>query len=164
MEEKQVLILGNTASGKTKLIFRIKLSEAVTTIPTIGYNMETVDISNKHIILKDVGGQEKIRFLWKEHYSEANGLIYVYDVNDANSFDASVQILKQVLVEPELEGLPMLIMANKIDLGYQMDPSSIVDAVGQDLFNGRDYIVFPCSAENGDGVADGMDWLASQLK
>ena len=163
MENYKVLILGNSPAGKTKLTYRIKLGEDVMTIPTLGYNFEKVEISNKQIELWDLGGQEKLRPLWKNRYSDTKGLIFVYDVNDGNSFDESVEILKQVLAEEELAGLPMLIFANKIDLGYQMDPNSIVDSVGVDMFNGREYTVIPCSAINGDGVIDGMDWLASKL-
>jgi GTPase SAR1 family protein len=40
--EYRLLILGLDASGKTSILYKLKLGEIVTTIPTIGFNVETV--------------------------------------------------------------------------------------------------------------------------
>ena len=41
-EEYRVLMLGLDAAGKTKILYQLRLGEAVTTIPTIGFNVENV--------------------------------------------------------------------------------------------------------------------------
>jgi GTPase SAR1 family protein len=41
-KEQRVLMVGLDASGKTTLLYQMKLGEVVTTIPTIGFNVETV--------------------------------------------------------------------------------------------------------------------------
>ena len=57
----KVLMLGLDNAGKTTVLYKLKLGEVVTTIPTIGFNVETVNY--KHICFRvwDVGGQTKIR-------------------------------------------------------------------------------------------------------
>jgi hypothetical protein len=52
-----VFIYGNDASGKTTLLFRLKLGELVPTIPTIGFNVETIQHRKREFTLLDVGGK-----------------------------------------------------------------------------------------------------------
>lgn len=47
------------------LVYKLKLGEIVTTIPTIGFNVETVEYKNISFTVWDVGGQDKIRPLWR---------------------------------------------------------------------------------------------------
>ena len=44
---------------------KMKLAETVPTIPTIGFNVETIEYKNLTITAWDIGGQHKIRQLWK---------------------------------------------------------------------------------------------------
>ena len=57
----RVLMLGLDASGKTTLLYRLKLDEVVLTIPTIGFNVETVTGTGHELTIWDVGGQPKVR-------------------------------------------------------------------------------------------------------
>eukprot|EP00295_Goniomonas_pacifica_P049457 CAMPEP_0175925130 /NCGR_PEP_ID=MMETSP0108-20121206/15481_1 /TAXON_ID=195067 ORGANISM="Goniomonas pacifica, Strain CCMP1869" /NCGR_SAMPLE_ID=MMETSP0108 /ASSEMBLY_ACC=CAM_ASM_000204 /LENGTH=58 /DNA_ID=CAMNT_0017248259 /DNA_START=10 /DNA_END=182 /DNA_ORIENTATION=+ len=41
-EEKRILIVGGMAAGKTTFLYRVYLGEVVTTIPTAGFNIESV--------------------------------------------------------------------------------------------------------------------------
>ena len=62
-------MLGLDAAGKTTILYKLKLNENVTTIPTIGFNVETVTpVKNVTFTVWDVGGQEKIRQLWRHYY------------------------------------------------------------------------------------------------
>ncbi len=40
--EMRILMVGLDAAGKTTILYKFKLGEVVTTIPTIGFNVETV--------------------------------------------------------------------------------------------------------------------------
>ena len=42
--EMRILILGLDGAGKTTLLYRLQVGEVVTTIPTIGFNVEQVSI------------------------------------------------------------------------------------------------------------------------
>lgn len=63
-----VYVVGLDAAGKTTILYKLKLGEVVTTIPTIGFNVETVDYKNVSFTVWDVGGQDKIRPLWRHYF------------------------------------------------------------------------------------------------
>jgi len=61
-------------AGKTTILYKLKLDELVTTIPTIGFNVETVSpCKGVTLTIWDVGGQEKIRQLWYHYYENTDG-------------------------------------------------------------------------------------------
>ena len=67
-KEMRILMLGLDAAGKTTILYRLKLAEVVTTIPTVGFNVETVEYKNIKFNVWDVGGQDKIRRLWRHYF------------------------------------------------------------------------------------------------
>jgi len=94
--EMRILMVGLDAAGKTTILYKLKLGEVVTTIPTIGFNVETVEYKNLSFTVWDVGGQDKIRPLWRHYYQGTNGLIYVVDSNDRDrSEDARLELGSQ---------------------------------------------------------------------
>jgi ADP-ribosylation factor protein 1 len=66
-----------------------QLGEIVTTIPTIGFNVETVEYKNISFTVWDVGGQDKIRPLWRHYFANTQGLIFVVDSNDRDRLSRS---------------------------------------------------------------------------
>jgi ADP-ribosylation factor protein 1 len=58
-KEERLIIFGNDYSGKTTLLYRLKLGETVTTIPTIGFNVETIQHKGWAYTLWDVGGTSR---------------------------------------------------------------------------------------------------------
>merc|ERR1712100_29600 len=60
-QDCRILMVGLDAAGKTTILYKLKLGEVVTTIPTIGFNVETVEYKNISFTVWDVGGQDKIR-------------------------------------------------------------------------------------------------------
>ena len=60
----RLLMLGLDAAGKTTILFKMKLNETVNTIPTIGFNVETLQYKNLEFNCWDIGGQDKLRSLW----------------------------------------------------------------------------------------------------
>lgn len=68
-EERRILMVGLDAAGKTTILYKLKLGEVVTTIPTIGFNVESVEYKNISFTVWDVGGQDKVRLAncpWEE--------------------------------------------------------------------------------------------------
>lgn len=51
------------------ILYKLKLDQDVTTIPTVGFNVETVTYKNTKFNVWDVGGQDKIRPLWRHYFS-----------------------------------------------------------------------------------------------
>ena len=50
-------MLGLDSAGKTTILYKLKLDTLVTTIPTIGFNVES-KIKSLNMTIWDVGGQE----------------------------------------------------------------------------------------------------------
>ena len=58
------------------MLYKLKLNETVSTIPTIGFNVETVSPRpGVSFTVWDVGGQDKLRPLWKHYFQNAQGRI-----------------------------------------------------------------------------------------
>lgn len=91
--------MGLDAAGKTTILYKLKLGEIVTTIPTIGFNVETVEYKNICFTVWDVGGQGKIRPLWRHYFQNTQGLIFVVDSNDRERIaEAEVELQHMVCI------------------------------------------------------------------
>ena len=51
--------------------------------------METVEYKNISFTVWDVGGQDKIRPLWRHYYQNTQGLIFVVDSSDRERIQES---------------------------------------------------------------------------
>ena len=115
------------AAGKTTILYKLKLGEIVTTIPTIGkictryllagrilvwnvrksfytsnfysigFNVETVEYKNICFTVWDVGGQDKIRPLWRHYFQNTQGLIFVVDSNDRERIGEAKEELQKMV-------------------------------------------------------------------
>ena len=91
----RILMLGLNGAGKTTILYQLKFGETVKTIPTIGFNVETLDYKGMAFTVWDVGGQDKIRVLWKHYYHNTDGLIFVVDSTERESLeDVAYEIKK----------------------------------------------------------------------
>ncbi|TYG62270.1 hypothetical protein ES288_D07G215200v1 [Gossypium darwinii] len=61
--EARILVLGLDNAGKTTILYRLQMCEVVSTIPTIGFNVETVQYNNIKFQVWDLGGQTSIKYL-----------------------------------------------------------------------------------------------------
>ena len=75
-------MLGLDNSGKTSILYRLKLGQPKRTVPTIGFNVETLEYKNIAFTVWDVGGQEKLRALWRHYFASTQALIFVVDSSD----------------------------------------------------------------------------------
>jgi len=89
----------------------LKLGEVVTTIPTIGFNVETVEYKNISFNVWDVGGQDRIRKLWRHYYLNTQGLIFVVDSNDRDRIEDARDELAKMLNEDEMCNAVLLVFA-----------------------------------------------------
>ena len=162
-QEMRILMVGLDAAGKTTILYKLKLGEVVTTIPTIGFNVETVEYKNISFTVWDVGGQDKIRPLWRHYYQNTQGVIFVVDSNDQDRIEDARNELERMLAEDELRDAVLLIFANKQDLPKAMSPSSLTEQLGLSAMRRKWFIQGTC-ATTGDGLYEGLDWLSTTLK
>jgi len=163
-QEMRILMVGLDAAGKTTILYKLKLGEVVTTIPTIGFNVETVEYKNISFTVWDVGGQDKIRPLWRHYYQNTQGLIFVVDSNDRDRIDAARDEMHRMLNEDELRDSILLVFANKQDLPNAMSAAEMTDKLGLNGLRHRQWYIQACCATTGDGLYEGLDWLSATLQ
>ena len=123
----------------TAILYKLKLDQDVTTIPTVGFNVESVTYKNVKFNVWDVGGQDKIRPLWRHYFSGTSrsnrytttfsriqltihdyvgtqGLIFVIDSNDRSRIDEARQELHRIITDREMKEALLLVFANKQDI------------------------------------------------
>merc|ERR1711972_557911 len=114
----------------------------VTTIPTIGFNVETVEYKNISFTVWDVGGQDKIRPLWRHYYQNTQGVIFVVDSNDRDRVGEARDELHRMLNEDELRESILLVFADKL---------------GLHSLRQRNWYIQSTCATTGDGLYEGLD-------
>ncbi|XP_052770764.1 uncharacterized protein LOC128210454 [Mya arenaria] len=168
-KEVRILLVGLDASGKTTALYRLKLGEVVTTIPTIGFNVETVNGTLSHkavnITAWDVGGRCQIRPLYRHYYPTTSGLVYMIDCADKERFGDAVEELRRFMKEDELRDIPILVLANKQDMAGVITPTEVRTKISEILTPAdRKWAVFGVSAVHDlSGLRAAMDWLTSAM-
>lgn len=124
--------VGLDNAGKTTILFQLKLGETFKTIPTIGFNVETVEHKNISFTIWDCGSQERVRPLWKHYLEGAKGLIFVVDSSDRDQSrieDAKFHV-HDMANDDRLRDAAVLIFANKNDLPNNMTNDELVTKLG----------------------------------
>ncbi|KAJ2722396.1 Arf GTPase arf1 [Coemansia sp. Benny D115] len=162
-KEMRILMVGLDAAGKTTILYKLKLGEIVTTIPTIGFNVETVEYKNISFTVWDVGGQDKIRPLWRHYFQNTQGIIFVVDSNDRDRINEARDELQRMLNEDELRDAKLLVFANKQDL--PMTAAEITEKLSlTSVASSRTWFIQSTCATSGDGLYEGLEWLSEKLR
>mmetsp|Transcript_32906 Transcript_32906/g.47634 ORF Transcript_32906/g.47634 Transcript_32906/m.47634 type:complete len:189 (-) Transcript_32906:71-637(-) len=161
-QEMRILMIGLDAAGKTTILYKLKLGGVVVTIPTIGFNVESVEYKNISFTVWDVGGQKKIRKLWHCYYFNTQGIIFVVDSNDPDRLEEVREEINHMLSHEELNGAALLVFANKQDLPNAVSPDEMVDKLGLRELR-REWYIQACCAPTGEGLYEGLDWLSTTL-
>ena len=162
-KEMRILMVGLDAAGKTSILYKLKLGELITTIPTIGFNVETVEYKNVSFTVWDVGGQDTLRPLWRHYYQNTQALIYVVDSNDRDRINEAREELMKILQEDAMRDAVLLVYANKHDLPQAMSISEVTKRLGLQSIRNRKWYCQTSCATNGDGLFEGLDWLSDNL-
>ncbi|KAL8095580.1 hypothetical protein AgCh_036846 [Apium graveolens] len=159
-----VVMLGLDAAGKTTILYKLHIGEVLSTVPTIGFNVEKVQYKNVMFTVWDVGGQEKLRPLWRHYFNNTDGLIYVVDSLDRERIDKAKAEFQAIIKDPYMLRSVILVFANKQDMKGAMSPMEVGEGMGLlDLKNRKWHVQGTCALK-GDGLYEGLDWLASTLK
>ncbi|KAG8189710.1 hypothetical protein JTE90_022522 [Oedothorax gibbosus] len=161
--EMRILILGLDGAGKTTILYRLQVGEVVTTIPTIGFNVEQVIYKNLKFQAWDLGGQTSIRPYWRCYYSNTDAIIYVVDSTDHDRIGVSKHELVSMLEEDELKKAILVVLANKQDMQGALTVPEVHQALGLDALKNRTFQIFKTSAVKGEGLEESMEWLSNML-
>jgi ADP-ribosylation factor protein 1 len=156
------LMLGIDNAGKTSCLNKLKFGEVSNTIPTIGFNVETLEHKGMSITVWDVGGQHKIRTLWRHYFQNNQGLVFVIDSTETpDRMEEAKEALFDILRHNELDGVPLLVFANKQDMKESRSVSQVIELLSLQSVRNREWFCQACSCLTGDGLFAGFDWLAS---
>ena len=160
----RILMLGLDNAGKTTILYKLKLGEVVTTIPTIGFNVETVEYKHISFTVWDVGGQTKIRPLWQHYFENTDAVIFVVDSADKERFAEAREELEGILDDDRVRNASLLVFSNKSDMPRSATTSEVSENLGLHKHRNRDWFIQSTCAVNGEGIVDGLEWLANNLK
>ncbi|XP_078497550.1 ADP-ribosylation factor 6-like [Lissotriton helveticus] len=160
----KIVMMGLDAAGKTSILYQLKLNEAVVTIPTIGFNVETVrTVNNESFTILDVSGRKNIRALWKHYFTHADALLFVADSADTARIPEARAELDAILEYREMRGVPLVVLANKQDLARAQSPSVLEEELGLRLLD-RDWHMQTCCATTGYGLAECLQKLSEMIQ
>lgn len=178
--ERKVALLGIESSGKSSILEWLKVyltknagpdvvvekpSSLEKMNPTVGLNVAKLYTAGEKLLIWDLGGAKALRPIWERYIEDAEVVIWVVDSADESKIEDSRDELKKLVAREHLEHRPLLIFANKQDRQDATDPVKI--SLDLDLLSDaekRPQCVQPCSAETGEGIREGIQWLMANLQ
>ncbi|XP_041478532.1 ADP-ribosylation factor-like protein 5B [Lytechinus variegatus] len=163
-EEHKVIIVGLDNAGKTTILYQILMNEVVHTSPTIGSNVEEVTWKNIHFLMWDIGGQDSLRTAWSTYYAGTQFIILVIDSTDRERLHISKAELYQMLANEDLRHAAVLLYANKQDLKGSMSSAEISQQLNLTSVKDHEWHIQACCALTGEGLYQGLEWIANQIR
>ncbi|KAK7332282.1 hypothetical protein VNO80_29032 [Phaseolus coccineus] len=169
--ELHVLILGIDKAGKTTLLEKMKSVysniEGIPhdrIIPTVGLNIGRIEVANSKLVFWDLGGQPGLRSIWEKYYEEAHAVIFVVDAASPLRFEDAKSALEKVLRHEDLQGAPLLILANKQDLPEAVSAEELARYLDLKKLDERVYMFEAVSAYDGMGIRESAEWLVEVME
>ncbi|KAJ6635931.1 ADP-ribosylation factor-like protein 4C, partial [Pseudolycoriella hygida] len=183
-----IVMLGLDSAGKTTALYRLKFDQYLNTVPTIGFNCEKVRgqvgrAKGAQFLVWDVGGQEKLRPLWRSYTRCTDGIVFVLDSVDIERMEEAKMELMRTAKCPDNQGVPVLILANKQDLPGAREPKQLEKLLGlhelspiitissssststnttqTQTFKG--WYIQPACAITGEGLQEGLEALYDMI-
>lgn len=159
----KVLLLGISAVGKTKLLYKLKNMD-VNTIATIGFIYERIVYKNIHLDMLELSGADAVRSLWNKYYDNTRAVIYVIDSSDTSRLDQAKDVLYELIQNKSLKDSIFLIYANMQDRSDAIKPQEIIDRFKLNEISDRILHVQGSSFTTDEGIYEGIDWLVDQIR
>lgn len=135
-------------------------------MPTIGYDLQEINIKNVKLKVYDLSGQETLRTTWKFYYESINGLIFVIDSTCLSDQHLSTEIretIHQVFAETKDIDIPILFLANKQDLESAGTADQLEEMLMLDKAKGRTIKMMPTVGTTGEGLNAAFEWIVDAI-
>jgi len=176
--KRRIVIIGLDNSGKSTILnLLLKRNVGAVTVPTEGFNAESVnykgDDGKLELTLWDLGGQDKLRGMWKHYFIGVQGVIFVVDATDADRLELCGTELALCMQDESLADAPVLVLANKQDQRGAKGDVDVAAKMGLEAPDGatlkfmgeRQFRVFGTSAvKDTETVFVAVEWLCSVMK
>ncbi|KAJ2324544.1 ADP-ribosylation factor protein 3 [Coemansia sp. RSA 2681] len=171
-DEYNILMLGLDGAGKTTLLEKIKHTytghpgmAASRIQPTVGVNIGKIPVKRTLVKFLDLGGQPDLQGIWESYFEDCHALVFVIDSCNSDRIDEAKEALMRLVGAPELDRVPVLVLANKCDLPDARSLAQMKEIVNSmaDYMDTRDVRVLESSGLEGTGVQTAVDWLYSRI-
>ncbi|KAL0230168.1 hypothetical protein PCE1_003730 [Barthelona sp. PCE] len=165
--DARITMLGLDNSGKTTILYNLKLNQSLMTVPTVGFHVEDINFGKLRMNVWDVCGQSGLRRLWKHYYADADAVIFVIDSADIYRLKALEKgsvfdVMHEVMADETLKDAVLLIFANKQDMDEAKRANELIELLELDRIQQQWFIQESCGT-NGEGLAEGLHWLEQTL-
>ena len=152
-------MLGFEAAGKASILYQMKIGKLTESIRTIDYNYKVIDYKGLNITFLDYYDHFRVKLF----YEISDGIIFVVDSNEKETFEIARDILLECLNDERLKDAAFLIFANKQDLNGAISPIELTKILEIEKIKNRKWFVQGSSAVSGQGIKEGLDWLTDTL-
>ena len=163
-EDFHLVMIGLDGAGKTTALYRMKLDQYLNTVPTIGFNCERVAgtvgrSAGLTFLVWDVGGQEKIRPLWRSYTRCTDGIIFVLDCADYQALDEARMELHRTVKYQDNRDIPCMVLANKQDLPMAIGEEEVIETLGLRSLDSLLWSVQLTCSVTGEGLDMGIEMM-----
>ena len=102
--------------------------------------------------------------MWHYYLENNDALIWVVDSCDRERSVEAKEALHDLMQDDHLRNSTLLVLANKQDLPNAASPSELTEKLDLRSIRGYDWYIQSCCAVSGDGLVDGLSWLAPKVK
>lgn len=159
----EISVVGLQASGKTSFVNVIgsgQWSEEV--VPTVAFNFRKIKKGNVTLKVWDVAGQPRYRSLWERYCSGVDAIVFVVDASDKDKFETARFELHNLLSQPSLQGVPLLVLGNKNDIPGHATVNELIKSLQLDKIQGRPVSCYSCSMKSQHNLDIVLQWLSGR--
>ncbi|RDB18052.1 ADP-ribosylation factor-like protein 8A [Hypsizygus marmoreus] len=159
----EIAVVGLQASGKTSFVNVItsgQWSEDV--VPTVAFNFRKIRKGNVTLRVWDVAGQPKFRSMWERYCNGVDAIAFVVDSADTEKLNTARFELHQLLAQPSLVGVPLLVLGNKNDIEGHATVKDLISALQLEKIRDRPVSCYSCSMKSQHNLDIVMQWLTGR--
>jgi len=155
----EIILVGLENSGKTTFCNQLALGEGGRPTPTVGLNVRVLKKGKVTFKVWDIGGQDKYREEWPRYAQGCDTVVFVVDSVDTERIAEARIELHQLLDNREIAGIPVLVLANKLDLGPSISESEMIKELNLDYITESAWMILPISAKVGTNIDQALEFL-----
>ena len=159
----RVIFLGADASGKTTLLYKLKLNEIVMPLPTIGFNVEEIEYKDRKMLIWDIGGGEKVRPLWYHYFNSTKCIVFFMNISDKERFDYFIDSFN-ILMKGYKDYLyiPLIIFGNKFNDKIEFEPEDMLQKC--DVPPEISPFILKGNVITGEGIPELLDYIYNNIE